>query len=212
MGKGKLGYHTTYRKVSAKKMIRTVNVKGESIVKGGKCTMEKMSPRPRTITIPPSKTCTTGTTSKPLRISLVEDDSRTWVLCKRTVDEKVVGSVAEGAMSIGTVAGQVSEASTVGAIIPDTAVLWVTRSSLATAGAFIFRTVDTEMTCGVALKTTSLCSHNGFWAQAGIARCNLCWIGGRMALMKSRSSVSGDVRRDVKQHSGGRLRRWDGIL
>ena len=28
-----------------------VNVKGEPLVKGSKCTMEKMSPRPRTITI-----------------------------------------------------------------------------------------------------------------------------------------------------------------
>ena len=43
-------YHTIYRKVSAKKMIRTVNVKGESVVKGGKCIMEKMSPRPHTVT------------------------------------------------------------------------------------------------------------------------------------------------------------------
>ena len=110
----------------------------------------------------------------------------------------MVGSVTEGATSIGTVAGQVSEASAVGAIIPDTAVLWVTRSSLATAGAFIFWAVDMEMTCGVALKTTSLCSRDGFWAQAGIVRRNSCWIGGRTTLMKSRSSVSGDVRRDVK--------------
>ena len=70
-----IDYHTTYWKVSVKKMIRTVNVKGESIVKGGKCTMEKMSPRPRTVTIPPLKTCTTGTTSKSVRISVVEDDS-----------------------------------------------------------------------------------------------------------------------------------------
>ena len=31
-------------------MMRTVNVKGESVVKGGKCTTEKMSPRPRTVT------------------------------------------------------------------------------------------------------------------------------------------------------------------
>ena len=193
-----MDYHTTYRKVSAKKMIRTVNVKGESTVKGGKCTTEKMSLRPRTVTIPPSKTCTTGTTSKSLRVSLVEDNSRTRVLCKRTVDEKVIGSIAEGAMSIGTVAGQVGEASTVGAIIPDTAVLWVTRSALATAGTFIFRTVDAEMTHGVALKTTSLCNRDGFWAQAGIVRCNSCWIGGCTTLMKSRSSVSGDVRRDVK--------------
>ena len=46
-----MGYHTTYRKMSARKMIRTVNVKGDSTVKGGKCTMEKMSPRPRTVTV-----------------------------------------------------------------------------------------------------------------------------------------------------------------
>ena len=45
-----MDYHTTYRKVSAKKMIRTVNVKGESTVKGGKCTTEKTSLRPRTVT------------------------------------------------------------------------------------------------------------------------------------------------------------------
>ena len=42
--KRKMNYHTTYWKVSAKKIIRMVNVKGELIVKGGKCTMEKMSP------------------------------------------------------------------------------------------------------------------------------------------------------------------------
>ena len=45
-----MDYHTTYQQVSVKKMMRTVNVKGESMVKGGKCTTEKMSPRPRTIT------------------------------------------------------------------------------------------------------------------------------------------------------------------
>ena len=193
-----MDYHTTYRKVSVKKMMRTVNVKGESIVKGGKCTTEKMSPRPRTVTIPPSKTGSTRTASKPLRVSLVKDNPRTRVLRKRTVDEKVVGSVAEGTPAIGTVAGQVGEASTVGAIISDTAVLWMTGSPLTTAGTFIFRTVDTEMTCSVALKTMSLCSRDGFWAQAGIVRCNSCWIRGGMTLMKSRSSVSGDVRRDVK--------------
>ena len=46
----KVNYYTTYRKVSAKKTMRTVNVKGESVVKGGKCTTEKMSPRPHTVT------------------------------------------------------------------------------------------------------------------------------------------------------------------
>ena len=195
-----------YRKLSAKKMTRTVNVKGESEDKGGKCTTERKRPRPRTVTIPPSKTCTTGTTSEPLRVPLIEDDARAWVLRERTVDKKVIGGVAEGASSIRTVAGQVGEASAISAVVPDTAVLWMAGSPSTAAGAFIVGTVDTEMASGVALKTTSLRSRNGFWAQAGIARCNSCRIGGRASLMKGRLCVSGDVRRDVKQRSGGGLR------
>ena len=191
--------------MSAKKITRTVNVKGEPIDKGSKCTTERKSPRPHTVTIPPSKTCTTGTISEPLRIPVVEDDTRTQVLCKRTVDEKVIGGVTEGTVSIGTVAGQVGETLTVGAIISDTAVLWMTGSPLTTAGTFVFRAVDMEMARGMALKTTSRCSRNGFWAQAGIVRCNTCGIGGRVTLVKGGSSVSGDVRRDIKQRSGGGL-------
>ena len=198
--------------MSAKKITRTVNVKGEPIDKGGKCTTERKSPRPHTVTIPPSKTCTTGTISEPLRIPVVEDDTRTQVLHKRTVDEKVIGGVTEGKVSIGTVAGQVGETSTVGAIISDTAVLWMTRSPLTTAGTFVFGAVDTEMARGMALKTTSRCSRDGFWAQAGIVRCNACGIGGRVTLVKGGSSVSGDVRRDIKQRSGGGLRQWDRII
>ena len=53
--KGKGNYHTTYRKVSAKKMMRTVNVKGESVVNSGKCITEKMSLRPHTITDSPAQ-------------------------------------------------------------------------------------------------------------------------------------------------------------
>ena len=184
--------------MSAKKITRTVKVKGESVVKGGKCTTERMSPLPRIITIPPLKTCTTGTTSKSLRISIVEDDTQARVLRKRTVDEKVIGGITEGTTSIRTVAGQVGETPTEGAIISDTAVLWVTGSSLTTAGAFILGAVDTEMACGMALKTMSHCSRDGFWAQVGIVRRNTCGVGGRVTLVKGRSSVSGDVRRDVE--------------
>ena len=153
-----------------------VNVKGESATKGGKCTMEKMRPRPRTVTIPPSKTCTTGTTSESLRIPVVEDDARTWVLRKRTVDEKVIGSITEGATAIGTVVGQMGKTSTVGAVISDAVVLWMTRSPLTAAGTFILGTVDAEMARGMALKTTSQFSCNRFWAQAGITRCNSCRV------------------------------------
>ena len=182
-----------------------VKVNGESGVNGTKCMMERISPRPRTVTIPPSKTCTTGTTSKSLGIPVVEDDTWAWVLCKRTVDEKVIGGVTEGTASIRTVADQVGEMPTEGAVISDAAVLWVTGSSLTTAGAFILRTVNTEMAHGVALKTTSRRICDGFWAQAGIVRCNSCRIGSRVSLMEGGSSVSRDVRRDVEQCSGGRL-------
>ena len=52
MRKRKVNYHKMYQNVSAKKTIRTVNVKGESIVKGDKCTMEKIRPQPHTVTTP----------------------------------------------------------------------------------------------------------------------------------------------------------------
>ena len=195
-----------YQKVSLKKITRIVKVRGEPANKGGKCLMERKSPRPRTVTIPPSKACTTGTASEPLRIPIVEDDTRTWVLHERTVDEKVIGSITEGTAATGAVAGQVGKMLAVSAIISDTAVLWVTRGLLATAGAFIFGAVDTEMACSVALTTTSRCSCDGFWAQAGITRCNTCGIRGHSTLVKGRSSVSRNVRRDVKQRSGGGLR------
>ena len=101
-------------------------------------------------------------------------------------------------MLIGAVVGQVGKMSTEGAIISDTVVLWMTGSSLATAGTLILGTVDTEMACGETLKTTSLCSHDRFWAQAGISTHNSCRIRGCATLMKGRSCVSGDVRRDVE--------------
>ena len=40
-----------YRNMSVKKIRRTVNMKGESTVNGGKCTTERTSPWPRTITV-----------------------------------------------------------------------------------------------------------------------------------------------------------------
>ena len=205
-------YHTTYWNISVRKIRRTVDIKGESTVNGSKCIMERISPWPRTVTIPPSKICTTGTTSKSFGIPVIENDARAWVLHKRTVDEKVIRSVTEGATAIGTVTGQMGETSAEGAVVSDTAILGMARSPLATAGTFVLRTVDMEMACGMALKTTSCCIRNGFWAQAGITRCNSCWIGGCATLVKGRPSVSRNVRRNIKQRSGGRLRRGDGIV
>ena len=48
--KGKIDYQTTYWKVSVRKIMRTVNVKGESIVNSRKCIMERTSPWPHTVT------------------------------------------------------------------------------------------------------------------------------------------------------------------
>ena len=110
----------------------------------------------------------------------------------------MIGGVIEGAAAIGTVMGQVGETPTEGAIISDAAVLWMAGSLLATAGALVLRAVDTEMAYGMTLKTMSHCIHNGFWAQAGVVRCNSCRIRGRVTLVKGRLSVSRDVRRDIK--------------
>ena len=184
--------------MSAKKITRTVKVNGESAVNGGKCITEKISPQPCTITIPPSKTCTTRTTSKSLRISAIEDDAQAQVLRKRTVNEKVIGSITEGTTSIGAVAGQMGKTLAEGTIILDAAVLWVARGPLATTGAFILGTVDTEMACGMTLKTMSCCIRDGLWAQVGIMKCNSCGIGGRATLVEGRSSVSRDIRRDIE--------------
>ena len=49
--KEKQNYHTMYRKVSAKKKTRTVNVESELSVNSGRCKMEKNSPVPHTITL-----------------------------------------------------------------------------------------------------------------------------------------------------------------
>ena len=48
--KREINYQTMYRKVSVRKIMRTVNVKGESTVNSGKCTMERTSPWPCTVT------------------------------------------------------------------------------------------------------------------------------------------------------------------
>ena len=182
-----------------------VKVNSESEVNGGKWKMEKMSPHPCTITIPPSKTCTTGTTPESLGVSLVEDNSQAGILCKRTVNKKVVRSITEGVMSVRTVAGQVGELAAESAVITNAAVLGVSRGMLVATRALILRTVDAKMPCGVALKTTSLRCCDWLWAQAGISRCNLSGVGGHSSLMKHGLRISGYISRDIEKSSSGGL-------
>ena len=68
--KGKINYQTTYRKVLVRKIMRTVNIKGESTVNGSRCTMERTSPWPRTVTI--NKNTTSGNGIAPSQQSLHE--------------------------------------------------------------------------------------------------------------------------------------------
>ena len=117
----------------------------------------------------------------------------------------MIRGITECAAATGAVTGQVGKTSAEGAIILDAAVLGMAGSPLVTTGALVLRAVDMEMACGMTLKTMSHCIHDGFWAQAGIVRCNSCGIRGCATLVKGRSSVSRDVRRDVKQRSGSGL-------
>ena len=98
--------------------------------------------------------------------------------------------VAEGAKVVRTVARGVAKAAAKRTIVSRATVLRVTGGMLATVGTLIFRTVDMKMPHNVAVKTTSLISRCGFWAQMGVSRCNSSGIRGSVALMKGRARVS----------------------
>ena len=72
-------------------------------------------------------------------------------------------------------------------------VLRVARGVLAAVRAFVFWAVNMKMPCDVAVKTMSLSSHCGLWAQMGVSRCNSSGVGGGMALMKGRARISGII-------------------
>ena len=134
--------------------------------------IEKISPDPCTITIPPLKPCTTRTISQPLGVSIIEDDTRARVLHKGTVLKGMVRVVAEGTASVRAIVGQVGESATEHAIVTGAAILGMTWCLLMAVGTLIIGAVNTKMPKGVALKTMSLRSRCWFWAQMGIARCN----------------------------------------
>ena len=92
-----------------------------------------------------------------------------------------------------TVARGVAKATTKRTVVSRTTVLRVTGGTLGAVGTLIFWTVDTKMPRNVAVKTVSLISHCGFWAQMGVLRCNSSGIRGSVALMKGRARVSGDI-------------------
>ena len=160
--------------------MQTVNANAESNDNGGRQMTEKRRSLPCIVTLPPLKTCTTGARSESLQISLVEGDNVSRV-------------IAKGTKSVWTVAGGVAKAVAKRTVVLNTTVLRVPRSPLMTVGAFVFQAIDTKMPHDVAVKTTSLQSHCGFWAQTGILRCNSSGIRGGLALMKGRTRISRNI-------------------
>ena len=73
--------------------------------------IEKMRLGPCTVTVPPSKICTSGTKSQPLWISLIKDNPLAGVLRERAVTDDVSQIVTEGALSVQTDTGEVTKAS-----------------------------------------------------------------------------------------------------
>ena len=179
--------------MSAKNIIEMVNVNGQSEDSEGKWTMEKIRSDPHTVTIPPPKTCTTSTRSQALWVSVIEDDTTAGVLREWTVCNDVSWVVAEGAKLVQAETWGVAKAVAKRTIVSSATILGVAWGTLMTSGTLVLWAVDTKMPHEVAVKTTSLISCQGFWAQTGISRCNSSGIRSGSALMESRMRVSGVV-------------------
>ena len=179
--------------MSEKNIIEMVNISGQSEDNGDRWIMEKMRSDPHTITIPRLKTCTTRTRLPSLWISIVKDDTAAGVLREWTVCNNMSWVVAKGAKPVQTDTRDVAEVVAKRTVASSTTILGMTRGALSAIGTLILWTVDTKMPHNMTLKTASLMSHCGFWAQMGISRCNSSGVRGGSALMKDRTRVSGNI-------------------
>ena len=161
----------------------------------------------RTITIPPSQTCTSGTRLQSLRVPLVEDNSLAGILRERTVANDMSWVIAESAPSIWTDAREMAEASAKRTVVASATILGVARGMLSAVRALVLRTVNTKMPTVVALKTNSRCKRNGLLAQAGIERRNSSGVGSGVSVMESRAGISWLI----NESEGDRLWRGDKI-
>ena len=135
-----------------------VNVNGELGVNVDKWMIEKRRSWPCTITIPPSKICTTSANSDPLWIPIIEDDSTARVLREGAVGDDVTWVITKGAMSVQAVVGEVPEVVAKRTVVVHATVLRVAGGVLAAGRALVLQAVDTQMPCDMAVKTISLVS------------------------------------------------------
>ena len=155
-------------------MTETMNVRGESGDNGGSQMIEKKRLSLCTITLPPSKTCTTGTRLDSLWVSIVEDDTTAGVLWEGAIHNDMSWVIAKGTESVWTVVGSVAEVAAKRTVVAQTVVLGMA-------------TINTKMPCSVAVKTNSFqsCCHG--WAQAGVSKNNLSGIRHSMGLRSDSS-------------------------
>ena len=168
-------------------MVETVNVNGD------KWMIEKIRSCPHTITIPPSKTCTTRARLQSLQVSIIEDDTAAGVLKEGAVCDDMSRVVAEGAKVVWAIVGGVAKVVAKRTVVLNTTILGVTRGALMAAGALILQAVNMKMPCDMVVKTTSLSSHCGLQAQTGVSRCNSSGVGGGTALLKGGVRIGGII-------------------
>ena len=87
--------------------------------------IEKRRSRFCTVTIPPSKTHTSGTKSQSLRVSLIEDNPLAGVLRERTVADDMSWIITEGTLSVWTDVREMTEVSAKRTVVARTTVLGV---------------------------------------------------------------------------------------
>ena len=121
--------------------------------------IEKRRPSPHIVTLPPSKTCTTGTRLDSLRVSIVEDNTAAGVLREGTIHNDVSWVITKGAELVWIIVGEVAKVVTKRTVVAHTTVLGVAWGTLATVGTLVVWTVNMKMPNGVAVKTNSLWSH-----------------------------------------------------
>ena len=130
---------------------------------------------PPTITLPPLKTCTTGTKIESLWVSIIEDNTATGVLGKGAVHDNMSWVVTKGTETVWTIVGGVAKVVAKRTVVSHAMVLRVARGTLATVRALVLWAVDTKMPHDVAVKTNSLISRCGLWAHMGGLKVQLDW-------------------------------------
>ena len=124
--------------------------------------MEKIRSNPHTVTIPPLKTCTSGTKLQSLQVSIVEDDTATRVFGEGTIHDDMTWVIAEDTEAVWTVAGSVAELVAKRTVVLSAMILGVAGGTLATIGTLILQAVNMKIPCKVTVKTNSLSNRCGF--------------------------------------------------